>query len=75
MADILEVELDDEPLRVEVLDKVQGCKLLDGQTRQFLGIGASEFLRLYDAGHYNTNPGDPEDTEVTRLEMLIPFAR
>ena len=57
---------------VEVLDKVEGYKLLDRQTRKLLGMSADEFLREYDSGRWS---GGEEVSEVMRLEMLIPFAR
>jgi len=57
---------------VEELDKVEGYKLLDEQTRKTLGMSAADFIAEYEAGHLTNGV---EDTRVTHLAMLIPFAK
>jgi hypothetical protein len=56
---------------VEELTAEQGVEMFDRVARQELGISGEEFLRRWDAGDY----ADSEDMGVTRLYMLMPFAR
>ena len=63
-------ETADEQIRE--LTREQGVALLDKQTRRVLGISAEEFVRLWEAGHFDDDPDQPE---LMRLVALIPFAR
>jgi len=55
-----------------VLTEAEGRQFFDRAVREELGISGDEFLRRYDAGHYN---GDDADPDLIGLIMLIPFAR
>jgi len=46
--------------------------MLDEQTQKILGMSAAEFIAEYEAGHLTNGV---EDTRVTHLAMLIPFAK
>ncbi|HLK57824.1 MAG TPA: hypothetical protein VKU00_14755 [Chthonomonadaceae bacterium] len=65
-------EVGTETIPVEELDKVEGYKMLDEQTQKILGMSAAEFIAEYEAGHLTNGV---EDTRVTHLAMLIPFAK
>jgi hypothetical protein len=56
---------------VEELTHQEGLELFDRVARQELGISGEEFLRRWDAGEY----ADSDNMGVTRLYMLMPFAR
>jgi hypothetical protein len=58
---------------VEVVEATEeeGRAMLDGAAREALGISGQEFLAKWDAGDYEGS-GDPA---ITRVAMLIPFAR
>ena len=45
--------------------------MLDARARQYLGMGAEEFLRKWDAGEFV----DGDRPEILRVAMLIPFVR
>jgi hypothetical protein len=45
--------------------------MLDRAARDALNISADEFLAKRDAGEYE----DADDPAITRVAMLIPFAR
>ncbi len=49
----------------------EGNGMLDRAAREVLNISGDEFLRRWDAGDYQ----DAEDPAITRVAMLIPFAR
>jgi hypothetical protein len=49
----------------------EGRAMLDRAAREVLNISGEEFLTRYDAGEYE----DSDDPAVTRVAMLIPFAR
>ena len=59
-------------IAVEELDKVEGYKMLDEQTQKTLGMSAADFIAEYEAGRLTDGV---EDTRVTHLAMLIPFAK
>ena len=58
---------------VEVVEATpeEGRALLDRAAREVLGISGDEFLAKWDAGDYE----DSDDPAITRVAMLIPFAR
>jgi hypothetical protein len=58
---------------VEVAEatREEGRAMLDRAAREVLNISGGEFLAKWDAGEY----GDADDPAVTRVAMLIPFAR
>ena len=49
----------------------EGRAMLDRAAREVLGISGKEFLAKWDAGDYET----ADDPAITRVAMLIPFAR
>lgn len=55
---------------IEELTAEEGRTLLNGLTRDRLGISVEEFLRRLAAGEYDGT----DDEEVLRLKMLAPFA-
>jgi hypothetical protein len=58
---------------VEVVEATpeEGKALLDRAAREVLNISGEDFLVRWDAGDYV----DSDDPGVTRVAMLIPFAR
>lgn len=56
---------------IRELSYEEGWALLDERAREFLGIGADEFLHRWDAGEY----ANVDRSEVIHVAMLIPFAR
>lgn len=58
---------------VEVAEasRAEGWAMLDRAAREVLGISGEEFLAKWDAGDYEA----ADDPAITRLAMLIPFAR
>ncbi|MDX6395597.1 MAG: hypothetical protein QOJ73_6660 [Streptosporangiaceae bacterium] len=58
---------------VEVVEATEeeGRAMLDGAAREVLGISGQEFLAKWDAGDYEGS----DDPTITRVAMLIPFAR
>lgn len=58
---------------VEVVEATpeEGRALLDRAAREVLNISGEEFLARYDAGEYEAS----DDPAITRVAMLIPFAR
>jgi hypothetical protein len=61
----------DHGIEVVELSREQGRAMLDRAAQENLGISADEFLAKWDAGEYE----DTDDPAVTRVAMLIPFAR
>ena len=53
------------------VSREEGRAMLDHAAREALNISADEFLAKWDAGDYE-DAGDPA---ITRVAMLIPFAR
>jgi len=49
----------------------EGYALLDHAARECLNVSGEEFLTRWDAGEYE----DMDDPMITRVAMLIPFAR
>lgn len=47
-----------------------GMRLLDQESRRFLGISANDFLAAWRAGAYE---GRSETPEIMRLVELLPF--
>jgi hypothetical protein len=60
-------------VEVEVAEatREEGRGMLDRAAREVLAISGDEFLTRWDAGEYR----DSDDPAVTRVAMLIPFAR
>jgi hypothetical protein len=58
---------------VEVVEasRSEGRAMLDRAAREELGLTGDQFLGKWDAGDYE----DADDPAVTRVAMLIPFAR
>jgi hypothetical protein len=65
-----DIKSDDEVEVVEVT-REQGRAMLDRAARDELGMSGDQFLSKWDAGDYD----DTDDPAVTRVTMLIPFAR
>ena len=65
-----DVKSDHEVEVVEVTRK-QGQAMFDRAARDELGMPGDQFLAKWDAGDYE----DTDDPAVTRVAMLIPFAR
>jgi len=61
----------DHEVEVVEVTREEGRAMLDQAAREALNISADEFLRKWDAGEYE----DADDPAVTRVAMLIPFAR
>lgn len=59
--------------RIEVVEATQqeGQEMLDRAAQEVLGISGEEFLARWDAGEY----AHSDDPAITRVAMLIPFAR
>ena len=49
----------------------EGKAMLDRAAREVLNISGEDFLAKWDAGEYK----DSDDPAITRVAMLIPFAR
>ncbi|HCU91821.1 MAG TPA: hypothetical protein DHU96_03430 [Actinobacteria bacterium] len=49
----------------------EGKAMLDHAAREVLNITGEDFLARWDAGEYE----DSDDPAITRVAMLIPFAR
>lgn len=60
-------------VQVEVVEasREEGKAMFDRAAREALEISGDEFLAKWDAGEYE----DIDDPAVTRVAMLIPFAR
>jgi hypothetical protein len=58
---------------VEVVEATpeEGRAMLDRAAREVLSISGEEFLVRWDAGDYEGS----DDPAITRVAMLIPFAR
>lgn len=55
---------------IRELSAAEGERLLDEQTRRYLGMTGAEFARRWAAGKL-----DPDDQpEVMRMAMLLPLA-
>jgi hypothetical protein len=52
------------------LTREEGQRLFDERARRFLGMSGREFKRRYEAGEL-----DPNDDNVLRLALLLPFGR
>jgi hypothetical protein len=57
---------------VHELTAEEGQALFDRTARKLLGISGSEFLTRWDRGDYER---EREEMAVTKVAMLIPFAR
>jgi hypothetical protein len=60
-----------EEVEVVEVSREEGREMLDRAAREALNISGDEFLSKWDAGDY----ADADDPAVTRVAMLIPFAR
>jgi hypothetical protein len=58
---------------VEIVEatREEGRAMLDRAAREELGMSGGQFLAKWDAGEYD----DTDNPAVTRVAMLIPFAR
>lgn len=61
----------DHEVEVVEVTREQGRAMLDRAARDELGMSGDQFLARWDAGDYE----DADDPAVTRVAMLIPFAR
>ncbi len=61
----------DQEAEVVEATREQGRAMLDRAAREELGLSADQFLAKWDTGGYD----DADDPAVTRVAMLIPFAR
>ena len=57
---------------VHELSVAEGVALFDKTARKLLGISGDEFLARWDRGEYQH---EREQMAVTKVAMLIPFAR
>jgi hypothetical protein len=57
---------------VRELSAEEGAVLFDKTARKLLGISGDEFLARWDRGEYEQ---EEERMAVTKVAMLIPFAR
>ena len=62
-------EAAEEP-RPRELTREEGRRLFDEHARRFLGMSGDEFQRRYQAGEL-----DPDDDNVLRVALLLPFAQ
>lgn len=56
---------------VTEVSRDEGRRMFDRAAQEALGISGGDFLARWDAGEYEDN----DDPMVTRVAMLIPFAR
>lgn len=49
----------------------EGWAMLEERARLYLGLNAAEFIARWDAGTFS----DPDQPEVLRVAMLLPFVR
>jgi len=61
----------DAGIQVVEATRDEGRALLDRAARELLRISGDEFLEKWDAGDYE----GADDPALTRVAMLIPFAR
>lgn len=61
----------DAPVIVEELTRDEGLAMINGLTRDRLGISAEEFLTRLKAGEYDGS----EDELIFKLQMLVPFVQ
>ena len=61
----------DREAEVVEVSREEGRDMLDRAAREVLNISGDEFLGRWDAGEYE----DADDPALTRVAMLIPFAR
>ncbi len=61
----------DHGVDVVEVTREEGRAILDRAAREALNISGEEFLARWDAGQYE----DDDNPAVTRVAMLIPFAR
>ena len=61
----------DHEVQVVEVSREEGRAMLDHAAREALNISADEFLAKWDAGEDE----DADDPAITRVAMLIPFAR
>lgn len=61
----------DQEVEVVEVTREEGRAMLDHAAREALNISGDEFLAKWDAGAYE----DADDPAVTRVAMLIHFAR
>jgi hypothetical protein len=61
----------DHEVDVVEATREEGRAILDRAAREALNISGDEFLNRWDDGQYE----DADDPVVTRVAMLIPFAR
>jgi hypothetical protein len=54
---------------VQVLTEEEGWEFLETCAQHYLGIGAHEFVRRWQAGEYP----DPDGTPVMHVVMSLPF--
>ena len=57
---------------VHELSAEEGRELFDKTARRLLGLSGDEFLARWDSGDYRD---ERENMAVTKVAMLIPFAR
>jgi hypothetical protein len=61
----------DQEVEVVEVTREEGKGMLDRAAKRELGMPGDRFLAKWDAGDYD----DADDPAVTRVAMLIPFAR
>jgi hypothetical protein len=67
--------VDEDLPPVEELTAEEGRVLFDEVCRRELGISGAEFLAGWDAGRYECDGEQENHLKVTKVAMLIPFAR
>jgi len=61
----------DAGIEVVEASREEGRAMLDRAAREVLNISGEDFLARWDAGEYR----ESDDPAITRVAMLIPFAR
>ena len=60
---------------VRTLSEEEGRAFFESEVQRRLGISSEEFFRRWDVGEYRDTPDSPENWDVYRIAMLIPFGR
>ncbi len=68
--------VDDEYFEdIHILSEEEAWECFNDQGLRTLGVAGEDFLRRWDSGDYRPIPDTPEGRKISRLVMLLPFAR
>ena len=70
-----EVVEDEDFENVHILTEVEAWEFFNDQVLRTLGISGEDFLRRWDSGEYRSISDTPQGRKISRLVMLLPFAR